>query len=125
MATDPSTGMMGRLRRAALLREGAGLADGELLEWYVGRGDESAFEALVGRYQGRVYRLACRLTSETEAPDLLQETFLQAYRHLRSFRHESRFGTWLYRIATNMCLMHRRTQALAKPLAAHDAGRRR
>lgn len=83
-------------------------------------GDESAFETLVVRYQQRVYRLACRLTTETEAPDLLQETFLQAYRHLRSFRHESRFGTWLYRIATNICLMHRRKQARrpAEPLDA-------
>jgi RNA polymerase sigma-70 factor (ECF subfamily) len=75
------------------------------------QGDPSAFEALVMRYQHRVYRLACRLTSETEAPDLLQETFLQAYRHLHSFRREARFGTWLYRIATNTCLMHRRARA--------------
>lgn len=86
-------------------------ASDETLAADAAAGDESAFEALVKRYQQRVYRLACRLTSETEAPDLLQETFLQAYRHLRSFRHESRFGTWLYRIATNICLMHRRKQA--------------
>ena len=71
-------------------------------------GDNSAFEALVERYQRRVYRLACRLTSDTDAPDVLQETFLQAYRHLRSFRGESQFGTWLYRIASNAALMHRR-----------------
>jgi RNA polymerase sigma-70 factor, ECF subfamily len=71
-------------------------------------GDDSAFEAIVERYQARVFRLACRLTSETDAPDVLQETFLQAYRHLRSFRGESQFGTWLFRIATNAALMHRR-----------------
>jgi RNA polymerase sigma-70 factor (ECF subfamily) len=74
-------------------------------------GDGSAFEAIVGRYQARVYRLACRLTSDTEAPDVLQETFLQIYRHLPSFRGESRFGTWVYRIATNAALMHRRARA--------------
>jgi RNA polymerase sigma-70 factor (ECF subfamily) len=74
-------------------------------------GDASAFEAIVGRYQARVYRLACRLTSDTEAPDVLQETFLQIYRHLPSFRGESRFGTWVYRIATNAALMHRRARA--------------
>lgn len=74
-------------------------------------GDDSAFEALVERYQRRVFRLACRLTSETDAPDVLQETFLQAYRHLPSFRGESQFGTWLYRIATNAALMHRRARA--------------
>jgi RNA polymerase sigma-70 factor (ECF subfamily) len=74
-------------------------------------GDISAFEAIVGRYQARVFRLACRLTSDTEAPDVLQETFLQIYRHLSSFRGESRFGTWVYRIATNAALMHRRARA--------------
>jgi len=73
-------------------------------------GDNSAFEAIVGRYQARIYRLACRLTSDTDAPDVLQETFLQIYRHLPSFRGESRFGTWLYRIATNAALMHRRAR---------------
>ena len=86
-------------------------ASDETLAANAASGDDHAFEALVMRYEHRVYRLACRLTSETDAPDLLQETFLQAYRHLRSFRHESRFGTWLYRIATNICLMHRRKQA--------------
>jgi len=81
-------------------------------------GDDSAFEAIVGRYQARVFRLACRLTSDTDAPDVLQETFLQVYRHLSSFRGESQFGTWLYRIATNAALMHRRTRARhpAEPL---------
>ena len=71
-------------------------------------GDDSAFETIVRRYQARVFRLACRLTNDTDAPDVLQETFLQIYRHLPSFRGESRFGTWLYRIATNAALMHRR-----------------
>src|SRR6188472_1503654 len=84
-------------------------------------GDDSAFETLVGRYQARVYRLACRLTSDTAAPDVLQETFLQVYRHLPSFRGESQFGTWLYRIASNAALMHRRASARrpAEPLDAY------
>jgi RNA polymerase sigma-70 factor, ECF subfamily len=74
-------------------------------------GDGHAFEEIVARYEARVYRLACRLTSETDAPDVLQETFLQVYRHLPSFRGESQLGTWLYRIATNAALMLRRTRA--------------
>jgi RNA polymerase sigma-70 factor (ECF subfamily) len=74
-------------------------------------GDDSAFETIVSRYQARVFRLACRLTNDTEAPDVLQDTFLQVYRHLPSFRGESQFGTWLYRIATNAALMHRRSTA--------------
>jgi len=81
-------------------------------------GDDSAFEAIVERYQARVFRLACRLTSETDAPDVLQETFLKVYRHLASFRGESQFKTWLYRVASNTALMHRRasTRRPAEPL---------
>ena len=74
-------------------------------------GDDAAFEALVVRFQQRVFRLACRLTGETDAPDVLQDTFLQVYRHLPAFRGESQFSTWLYRIATNVALMHRRARA--------------
>lgn len=83
----------------------------EILAAQAAAGDNSAFEALVGRFQARIFRLACRLATETDAPDVLQETFLQAYRHLPSFRGESQFGTWLYRIATNAALMHRRASA--------------
>jgi RNA polymerase sigma-70 factor (ECF subfamily) len=82
-------------------------------------GDDSAFEAIVQRYQARVFRLACRLTSDTDAPDVLQETFLQVHRHLSSFRGESQFGTWLYRIASNAALMHRRASA-RRPAAPLD-----
>jgi len=83
----------------------------EMLAAQAAAGDDHAFEAIVERYEGRIFRLACRLTSDTDAPDVLQETFLQAYRHLRGFRGESQFGTWLYRIATNAALMHRRARA--------------
>ena len=83
----------------------------EVLAAQAAAGADSAFEAIVGRYQARVYRLACRLTSDTDAADVLQDTFLQVYRHLPSFRGESRFSTWLYRIAVNAALMHRRTRA--------------
>jgi RNA polymerase sigma-70 factor (ECF subfamily) len=90
----------------------------ETLAAQAAAGEAAAFEAIVGRYQARVFRLACRLTSDTEAPDVLQETFLQMYRHLASFRGESQFGTWVYRIAVNAALMHRRASARrpAEPL---------
>jgi RNA polymerase sigma-70 factor (ECF subfamily) len=75
-------------------------------------GDEAAFEEIVTRYQARVFRLARRLTgSEDDAADVLQETFLQVYRGLAGFRGESRFGTWLYRVATNAALMLRRARS--------------
>jgi RNA polymerase sigma-70 factor (ECF subfamily) len=98
----------------------AGTGDESLAARAAG-GDVSAFEALVARYQDRVYRLACRLTgSEVDALDVLQDTFLQVYRHLATFRGESRFGTWLYRIATNAALMHRRALA-RRPAESLDA----
>ena len=83
----------------------------ETLAAQAAAGDNSAFEAIVDRYQARVFRLAARLTNGTEAPDVLQETFLQVYRHLASFRGQSQFRTWLYRIAMNAALMHRRSSA--------------
>lgn len=99
----------------------------EMLAARAAAGDTSAFETIVGRYQQRVFRLASRLTSDTDAPDVLQETFLQIYRHLPSFRGDSQFGTWVYRIATNAALMHRRTasrrptESLEKYLPQFDA----
>jgi RNA polymerase sigma-70 factor, ECF subfamily len=86
-------------------------ANDETLAARAAAGDDSAFEEIVARYQARVFRLACRLTTDTDAPDVLHETFLQVYRHLPSFRGESRFGTWLYRVATNAALMNRRARA--------------
>jgi RNA polymerase sigma-70 factor (ECF subfamily) len=83
-------------------------------------GDHRAFEEIVARYERRVFRLACRLTSETDAPDVLQNTFLQVYRNLPSFRGESGFATWLYRIATNAALMLRRART-RKPAESLDA----
>jgi RNA polymerase sigma-70 factor (ECF subfamily) len=91
----------------------------ETLVAQAAKGDDSAFEVIVERYQARVFRLACRLTSETEAPDVLQETFLQVYQHLASFRGESQFKTWLYRIASNAALMHRRAGS-RRPLEPLD-----
>jgi RNA polymerase sigma-70 factor, ECF subfamily len=89
----------------------------EVLAARAAAGDGPAFETIVHRYQARVFRLVCRLTGDADAPDVLQETFLQVYRHLSSFRGESQFGTWLYRIATNAALMHRR---VAKRRAAES-----
>lgn len=72
-------------------------------------GDDPAFEVLVIRYQARIYRLAARMIgSDADAPDVVQNAFLQAYRGLASFRGDAKFSTWLYRIATNAALMHRR-----------------
>lgn len=74
-------------------------------------GDREAFEVLVARHQAAVYRLVFRLSgNEHDAEDILQETFLQVFRKLSTFRGEAQFTTWIYRVATNAALMHRRAQ---------------
>jgi RNA polymerase sigma-70 factor (ECF subfamily) len=69
-------------------------------------GNRSAFDELVARYEKKVYNLSCKmLGAEEDAKDALQETFLSAFKALDSFKGKSSFSTWLYRIATNVCLM--------------------
>src|SRR5262245_57660005 len=99
---------------------GAAESNDEALAALAAAGDDAAFEALVVRYQHRVFRLACRLTSETDAPDVVQDTFLQVYRHVSAFRGDARFSTWLYRIATNAALMHRRARARRPALSLEE-----
>jgi RNA polymerase sigma-70 factor (ECF subfamily) len=68
----------------------------------VQKGDKSAFDLLVLKYQHRVLKLVSRFVSDAaEAQDVAQEAFLKAYRALPSFRGDSAFYTWLYRIAIN------------------------
>ena len=84
-------------------------------------GDSTAFRELVARYENRVYRLALKmLRNEQDAEDVLQETFISAYRHLDSFRGEAEFSTWVYRIATNASLMKLRSRRPAQPLDRAD-----
>jgi RNA polymerase sigma-70 factor (ECF subfamily) len=89
------------------------LSDQVLIE-RVRAGDYQAFESLVTRYEAKIYRLAIRmLRNPQDAEDALQETFLQVFRGLASFEGRSQFSTWLFRLATNVCLMkirHRETE---------------
>jgi RNA polymerase sigma-70 factor (ECF subfamily) len=79
-------------------------AEGALLEG-LREGREGAFEALYHQYCGRVHRLALRfLHDDEQARNALQETFLRVFRKVHTFRGDSGLGTWIYRIATNICL---------------------
>jgi len=72
-------------------------------------GKSSAFETLVGRYQDRLYTAMISIVgSADEAEDVVQEAFIQAYLKLDTFQQNSRFFTWLYRIAFNFALARRR-----------------
>lgn len=84
-------------------------------EYWVGRAlrDPDAFAVLVERYQARIFALCYRMTgSSDDAADLAQETFIRAYRGLKTFRLDARFSPWLYKIAVNLCLNHRKGKAL-------------
>jgi RNA polymerase sigma-70 factor (ECF subfamily) len=82
--------------------------DRALVERARGR-DVAAFEELVARYRSKVYGLALRMMKDPgDAEEVLQETFLSAWQNLPSFRGESAFGSWAFRICANFCLMRLR-----------------
>ncbi|MFZ6748424.1 RNA polymerase sigma factor RpoE [Undibacterium sp. Ren11W] len=74
----------------------------QLLVERVQRGDKKAFELLVSKYQRKLMRLVSRLVhDQAEAEDVVQESFIKAYRALANFRGDAAFYTWLYRIGIN------------------------
>ena len=75
-----------------------------------GAKDHAAFAELVDRYKHKVHWLVRRTAGAGEAEDLTQEVFLRAYQALPGFRGESKFSTWLYKIARNLCLSTLRKQ---------------
>ena len=75
-------------------------------------GDLAAFEELYRAHAGRLFSLTFRMTgNQSDAEDLLQEVFLAAHRKLETFRGDAALGTWLYRLAMNLCLDHLRSRA--------------
>jgi RNA polymerase sigma-70 factor (ECF subfamily) len=98
----------------------AALSDDEL----VGRArasDVAAFEELIGRHEEKIYRLAMRFTrNETDAAEVLQETFLSAWRNLDKFEGKAQFASWLYRVAVNAALMLLRSQKRHPQVAVED-----
>jgi RNA polymerase sigma-70 factor (ECF subfamily) len=69
-----------------------------------------AFEEVYRTHSPRLFGLICRLVGRVDAEDLLQETFLAAHRKLALYRGEAALGTWLFRLATNLCIDHLRSR---------------
>ena len=81
-------------------------------------GDVAAFEELVKRYERKLLRIALHLThNQEDAEDVVQEAFLKAFQHLGQFREDSKFSTWLIRIALNQSLMKLRKQRSMKEIS--------
>jgi RNA polymerase sigma-70 factor, ECF subfamily len=89
-------------------------------------GDAAAFEELVNRYERKIFRLTMNITRNREdAEDAMQDAFMKAYSHLDKFQEESRFYTWLVRIAANEALMRLRKRrpnqlSLDEPIESED-----
>lgn len=84
-------------------------------------GDAEAFNELVNRHHSKIYGLAYRmLGNPDDAADATQETFLEAYKSVKSFQFQSQFGTWLYRIGINTCQQYiRKSQSNERKLTAY------
>jgi RNA polymerase sigma-70 factor (ECF subfamily) len=84
-------------------------------------GDTQAFAELVRRYEGKIFRLAQHVTNNREdAEDVLQETFMKAYEHLDQFQGNSKFYTWIVRIAVNQALMKLRRRKADKSVSMDE-----
>jgi RNA polymerase sigma factor (sigma-70 family) len=118
MATGQLTGFLRRLRRVALRGDGAGPTDGELLESFILRRDETAFECLVHRHGPMVLGVCRRLLHhEADAEDAFQATFLILVRKADSVCPRSRVGGWLYGVARHTAL---KVRALVRRRGARE-----
>lgn len=81
------------------------LSDEALIESFRKTKDSSHFKSLVRRYQNRIYNAAYRVLGNTEeAEEVVQETYIKVHQNLPSFRQQSSFGAWIFRIAHNCCV---------------------
>lgn len=99
---------------------GVELSDREVIARVRG-GEVALFEVLMRRYNQRVYRVARAVVKdETEAEDVMQQAYINAYTHLDQFEERAQFSTWLTRIAIYEALSRRRRQRTTEPLDAMD-----
>ena len=95
--------------------------DESALVTHAREGDTTAFGELVRRYEGKIFRLAQHVTQNREdAEDVLQETFMKAYEHLEQFKGDSKFYTWIVRIAVNQALMKLRRRKTDKSVSLDE-----
>lgn len=95
--------------------------DADLLVERARRGDPAAFDGLVRRFRPRIYALALYLTgSSSDADDIAQDAFVQAYRHVAHFEGRSQFFTWLYRITVNRALNTQRRNGRSASVPLDD-----
>ena len=112
--------MFGLARIRPTMEVASGTSEAELVR-RARAGEAQAFETLIGMHAGRVHRMLVRvLENPTDAEDVLQETFIKAWRALPRFRGEAQLSTWLYRIAMNEASRHRSAGARHEALPLDD-----
>src|SRR4029077_5536535 len=122
MATSQMSGVIPHLRRIVLLRDGAGLTDGQLLEDYISRRDEAALTALVCRHGPMVWAVCRRvLHNYPDAEDAFQVTFLVLVRKAASIASRELLANWLYGVAHQTALNARAMAARRKARERHVA----
>ena len=86
-------------------------------------GDEQAFRALVEKYQARAFSVAFGYMKDAEeAKDVVQESFIRVYEKVKSFKGDSKFYTWYYRLLINLCLDTKRKQKISRVFSIFKAG---
>ena len=108
-------------RHQASASSAAGDEDADLVARCQG-GDDDAFEELVLRHVGRIYRTVVRIVGKDDAEDEVQNAFLKAFEHIKDFRGASRFSTWLTRIAINEALTRCRKSTKEEPVGQDPWG---
>src|SRR5207253_8148870 len=118
MTTSPTSWMLDEIRRAALLPHGADMTDGQLLDCFLARREEAAFEALVRRHGPMVLGVCRRvLGNHHDAEDAFQATFLVFIRKAAGLRARDLLGNWLHGVAYRTAL---RARAMTARRRAHE-----
>lgn len=124
MATSQMSEVIQHLRRIVLLRDGAGLTDGQLLEDYISHRNEAALAALVQRHSPMVWGVCRRvLWNYHDAEDTFQATFLVLVRRAASIASRELLANWLYGVAHQTALKARATAASRKARVSEDTSK--
>ena len=101
----------GQMKKESTTPETNPIQDEKLVELFITLNDENVFEEIVNRYGDKIYGLAFRITRDHHsAEEVLQEVFLSLINKIHTFRGESKFSSWLYRVTANASYMHLRSE---------------
>jgi RNA polymerase sigma-70 factor, ECF subfamily len=85
------------------------------------KGNLVSFEGLIKPYESRIYNFLSKMCNDRDiAEDLMQETFINAFNNIQQFQSKAKFSTWLFKIAVNHCLMHKRNSKSAPQILEYE-----